>query len=461
MKKLLILAMMALLLPVTVQYMAATFLLFWWLWRLWGERATPQALASQTNSKVTDECFRPIVVATCIHIFMTALAAVIAYVTVGESEQLRAAVSESYHLIAKQGVLGLVLIFAVAKVYAYGFRMPIVMRVFFIYVFVYLLYLLVQRYTGIDWVHGFDAMLPDNRFAYGVYRLSGFMGHPLSFAYNVVLCCVLMLSGAALSTRDGRARLQYWSCLWLLLFALAISGSRWPFLVALLLVSVASYRQVLAKWRLILLGSVLFAVFLYFEASLLGRVREIMISDAPLIDRFPRLAFWHVHWQIFVDHLFAGAGFGATEAVRLDYYVANGYTSIEHKFPAHNIFLQTLADSGLIGFMSLLVWLGGFSVSLYRAATRTKVKAILMLIPAVVLTGLFQNNLRDTEFLYAFWLCFVFVICEACASVEHDLLPGGHGRASRQRVENYQSESDQSDSRAYLSSESTGIDPSR
>lgn len=459
MKNLLIIALMALMLPVTAQYAAATFLLWWWMWRCWVDRKTPPVLHNISASQrlALRDCFRPAVYATLVHMFLTTFAAVIAY-AVTDTGQGRTAAIETYHLVAKQGLLGLVLVAAISRAYALNFRLPNILRPVVVYLCIYTIYLILQRYTGVDWVKGFTGVLPENREAYGVYRLSGFMGHPLSLAYNMVLGVLLFACGGHLALREGRSRAHYWICLALLVFGLAISGSRWPFVVAIVLLLGSNFMQIFAKWRLLLAGILVFAIFLYFEGSFVGRMQEMFAGSVPLTERFPRLLFWQVHWHIFVDHPFVGAGFGATEAVRLDYYVANGYTNIEHKFPAHNIFLQTLADSGLIGLMSLMIWLTGFLVSLRRAADQAKIKSIMLILPAVILTGLFQNNLRDTEFLYAFWLCFVLLICEACATAEYSLQTGNYGRTGQQRIKDRQSEQDQPYSRSYLSGQSAGSD---
>ena len=60
---------------------------------------------------------------------------------------------------------------------------------------IHFLYCVAQRKFGFDWVHGFDGHLGEGRFAYGVYRISGFVGHPLTLGYCQALALV---AGAAL-----------------------------------------------------------------------------------------------------------------------------------------------------------------------------------------------------------------------------------------------------------------------
>src|SRR5262249_36126208 len=91
------------------------------------------------------------------------------------------------------------------------------------------LYMLGQRSWGWDWIHGFGAKIGEHRFAYGVYRASGLMGHPLSLAYNCMLLALLSFAqGLWLWTRD---RPSAWT--WIAISAvnlglIGLTGSRYP-----------------------------------------------------------------------------------------------------------------------------------------------------------------------------------------------------------------------------------------
>lgn len=60
-----------------------------------------------------------------------------------------------------------------------------------------------------------------------------------------------------------------------------------------------------------------------------------------------RLHFWSVAWQIFLDNPILGAGLDAFGTVFPKYDSWNGFFRVEQ---AHNDYLQTLADAGILGF---------------------------------------------------------------------------------------------------------------
>ena len=70
-------------------------------------------------------------------------------------------------------------------------------------------YMLVQRYWGINWVHGFGSKLAENRYAYGVYRACGFMAHPLSMGYNLMVLTLLCL-GLGLRQLKLKKQSKFW-----------------------------------------------------------------------------------------------------------------------------------------------------------------------------------------------------------------------------------------------------------
>lgn len=60
-----------------------------------------------------------------------------------------------------------------------------------------------------------------------------------------------------------------------------------------------------------------------------------------------RLHFWSIAWQIFLDNPIFGAGLDAFGTVFPKYDTWNGFFRVEQ---AHNDYLQTLADAGILGF---------------------------------------------------------------------------------------------------------------
>lgn len=269
---------------------------------------------------------------------------------------------------------------------------------------VHFIYCMVQRRTGIDWTHGLAGHLGPHRFAYGVYRISGWHSHPLSLAYNLML---IAAASACLSLKLGsnvsRMINTIWSAVSLIaILTLLFSGSRFVILVFPLAFLMLEFKRLRAHlWRV---GTCFFLVGLLLmgEGSLKGRFLELFDPAIPITSRFSRLPYWEVHWRLFWDHPWVGVTIpGVANALKA--YWPPEYAQIEI-LPAHNIYLQTLADSGLVGFMGLV----GFILSLALAAQRARLflgaqSGLEWMLVLTLIVGMMQNNLRDSEYLMAFW----------------------------------------------------------
>ncbi len=281
------------------------------------------------------------------------------------------------------------------------------------------IYSVAQRYTGIDWVHGWHAVLPGHRFAYGVYRISAFMGHPLTLAYNLML---ILVAGCAMTLRlrpplPLRESKVWWGIIAFSAATLLISGSRFVLIVIILALAwgaLGSGRKISRYWRWIAGLAAVLALALWAEGSIVGRFGEVLDPGVPLLARFPRLVFWRVHWQMFVDHPLYGVGMAGVDDAMRHYYTAAGYH--DNMYPAHNIFLQTLADTGLIGLAGLLALVIGLVLAAKRLRRATgHAQGISYLTAATLLTGLMQNDLRDSEYLYAFWFFLSLLLVQSAA----------------------------------------------
>jgi O-antigen ligase len=320
------------------------------------------------------------------------------------------------------------------------------------------LYMLGQRTWGWDWIHGFQAKIGEHRFAYGVYRASGLMGHPLSLAYNcMLLALVSFAQGLWLLARDRRQ-----AFLWILislvsLGLIALTGSRYPLALtlALMVLSLLIHTR-LGSWRNLLgLGLLalipISAVFL-FDPVMMGRIQELLDPTVALEERFDRWIFWKVHLQIFMDQPWLGTGLANYDRLLLDYYDQAGYTHIERKYTAHNILLQTLADSGLVGSLTLLV----LFFALFRAGFRTlkdfRHQGFLLIALGTLFGGLMQNTLRDSEYLYALWTS--MGLCCGC------LIAGGvpHESNGRSHLQNHQPGEDIADRHTHVRRPDAGPD---
>jgi hypothetical protein len=391
------LSAVAVTLPIFGGYFTSFLLLLWLvLTRPW--RHVVDAAAAERFSQIV----RPVHLGVAILLGTHLLAAVIAYLGDSDAPSFAAAFKPSGHMTIKWGLLWYLLSWAVRTMLARGWRPLSVGKWLALWMLVHFVYCLVQRHTGIDWTHGLGARLGANRFAYDVYRVSGFMGHPLTLGYNLVLLVLAALPFAR-AEWSGEQRWAWPTVLALAAATLVISGSRFP-LVALALSLAVSLGSVLWKWRwqLLAAGVALFAG-LALEGSTLRRVTELLDPQKPVTERFDRIVFWQVHWRVFLEHPFVGTGLWGIDAATEREYRAIGFT--ERMYGAHDIFLQQMADTGAVGLAGLLVLLGGIFLAGRRAAQAVGTwNAVTPLAWAAVATGLMQNNFRDSEFVFACWL---------------------------------------------------------
>jgi len=123
-----------------------------------------------------------------------------------------------------------------------------------------------------------------------------------------------------------------------------------------------------------------------------------------------RIVFWEVHWEMFKDKPILGHGENLGTKYRTPYYNEFGYQEFNRKYEAHNLLLQILVNTGLVGFSLFSIWLGWVSWVLYRSRDFDLGKASLQSVFALLLGGLTQNAFQDSEVRYSFILVIVCAV---------------------------------------------------
>ncbi len=115
----------------------------------------------------------------------------------------------------------------------------------------------------------------------------------------------------------------------------------------------AADTEINTKWRgkIISIGGALLLILVLLGSVLLlggdeSLMRGIGMASADDVSN-GRFHFWQIGWRVFLDHPILGAGFDAFGTVFPNYDSRNGMFRVEQ---AHNDYLQTLADSGILGF---------------------------------------------------------------------------------------------------------------
>ena len=179
---------------------------------------------------------------------------------------------------------------------------------------------------------------------------------------------------------------------------------------------------------------------------MLGRFSEVFSQTSPLTTRFPRLVFWQIHWQIFTDQPWFGATMAGLDDALTAYYTAAGYH--DNMYTAHNLVLQSLADTGAVGFSGLAWWFLALFVARRRLSRLLgSAQGIGYLAAGTALCALMQNNLRDSAYVYALWYFLSLLIVQSAVIFAQSQAAECD---DRKPSKNFQPRADPADSAAHL-----------
>jgi O-antigen ligase len=127
-----------------------------------------------------------------------------------------------------------------------------------------------------------------------------------------------------------------------------------------------------------------------------------------------RIVFWKIHFERFLDSPYIGYGIAHLSGyLREAFYDAAGMLDFQRKYNAHNIYLETLVEVGVVGFCLLLSVVVAGLVIFYRLCKEDPLLKVLYLGNVVALVangihGLTQNVFFDASVmvihLNLFWL---------------------------------------------------------
>jgi len=450
-----ILAAIATSLPVFAGYVMSFCMLIWLLtngrWRLAlvGKKYLPPVGAPDHDLMcIIAAVIKPIHWGVLALILAHLTAALLGYCWSPWSQPLGRTLAVWSHTASKAGILWYVVSGAMIVAVRQGWR-PVKLAPYLLaWLIVQFGYCALQRWTGVDWTHGWHAVLGGHRFAYGVYRVSGFMGHPLTFAYNHML---ILLAALAMAWRLLPGARAVDRNLWLAvsavcLLTLLISGSRFVLLVLLGAMLLCEQRRLWRFRNWILPLGMGISLVLWAEGSVLARILELFSETSPLLVRFPRLIFWALHWQMFWDQPWFGVTMAGADQAVAAYYTAAGYH--DSMYTAHNLVLQYLADTGAVGAVGLVAWFGGLLVARRRLQDYLGgAQGVGYLAAGTFICALMQNNLRDSAYVYALWYYLSLMVVQSAViytrkrAAEHD---------DRKSTKNIQPRPDTTDPAAHL-----------
>jgi O-antigen ligase len=234
----------------------------------------------------------------------------------------------------------------------------------------------------------------------GIPRAQGFYSHPLTLAYSALLIwpfSVLRIFkkprawqswaygiGAALMLLYSMSRtVQALAAVFVLwnVFRLFSGRRRWQMLGAIALVGL-----VLAVTKN--------PVSTRFKHLVQGTEENYHFSDYP----DDRLAFWHAHLMMIQERPIMGHGVHIGLDYRRPYYERIGLGDFKKQYPAHNQYIQMLAEGGLIALGFFMAWFV-FSLRLMKDPRLPVLlkRVVPQTLWIFILGGLTQNAFYDSD----------------------------------------------------------------
>ena len=225
----------------------------------------------------------------------------------------------------------------------------------------------------------------------------------------------------------------------LCLVAIFFTGSRGGQLVAifalLIILAYLIFNNGRKTTTLFVVG-VFISIFLFFTIDFIAKTQldkfGLSNSRASLVDLtepnkwkgqqwFNRILFWQGGWEIFKDHWLIGSGPNSFQLLFPKYYldikpIIKGQVLSSGAPPhAHNLFVQTASDSGIVGLVLMLSFLIIFYIRGYKLLryliieNRPTVFFFLLSMTCFLIHHLVEYNWYGPIFIYHFTF-FIFVI---------------------------------------------------
>jgi O-antigen ligase len=238
-----------------------------------------------------------------------------------------------------------------------------------------------------------------------------------------------------------------WSKLWNLIagvvlvlsfIALAFSGSRGGVLVGIIQIIVVigyllfnkDFKRLVYLFLAILISLILYKTInqiidvnpynLEKGIEPLNNLVKNIIAYPDTHQSLGRVLFWQGAWEIFKDHWLIGSGPLSFNLLFPKYYfyvtpLINNQILTTSPPHTHNFFIQTAADSGLIGISLMLAFLTVFYSRAYKIYAnsafkiRTEIFFITLAVTSFLLHSMIEYNWPGSMFIYNFTI-FIFII---------------------------------------------------
>lgn len=237
-------------------------------------------------------------------------------------------------------------------------------------------YGIVQVFTGLDLIRPGREVHNLQLAGVNVFRASGFFNNPMTFAHLFILWFCLL--AAYLIVGGGTKARRVWVSVGVAVVGLSILLS---LIRGVWISGVAAALSMLWLWRrrAFWLGLAATAVAVLIMVATVPPLRDRLTSIFATDNVYnrDRVVLWEANWEIFKTYPWFGIGYTENERRIGEFYqqmgVENGF-----KGHAHNVYLQFLSGTGLLGLLCYLIMMGSFlwaSVRVWRAIPAAGVAA--------------------------------------------------------------------------------------
>lgn len=206
------------------------------------------------------------------------------------------------------------------------------------------------------------------------YRVAGPVGSTNYYAMILVMLVPVALDRAWHERRRGLRLAALWA-LGVCVLSVVFTFSRGGFVALVVVLLLMLARELFSPRRLLIGGLLLVVVWQFLPANYTGRLATTLDllpggdGDARSEVSFRgRTSEVLVAWQIFVDHPLLGAGLNNYKTFYQAYAQPLGWDNRREERSAHNLFLETAAETGLLGLAAF----GALLVAAWRGAGRAR-----------------------------------------------------------------------------------------
>ncbi|MCE5308546.1 MAG: O-antigen ligase family protein [Acidobacteriales bacterium] len=242
-------------------------------------------------------------------------------------------------------------------------------------------------------------------------RITGFMSHWMTFSGEMMVALLLL---AALLFFSPKARRYWWawtSCGALIAVALVLAFTRSMWIATA--VSILYLTWFWKRWLVLAVPVVLACGLLVSPASVQTRALSMLHPNKNIDSNQHRIVCWRTGWEMIKAHPWFGVG-PEHVGMELERYLP---ADIHPPLPKgwyghlHNIYLHYAAERGVPAMLALMWMLGKMLLDFLRRLSKLPPGASdarfmlhggVAVILATLVSGLFEVNLGDSEYLYLF-----------------------------------------------------------